>query len=334
MASLLPDAGKSLYLQKADNGLLPVLESTPLSNVNQRMEVLRSKYGQRFMEKTLKDFVKSRKKLPETVSLLVLRSVEIDSYLETEPDTALRMVQDTLKRIRVAINKLKALEFQEVIIATDHGFLLNPHAEAGDVCAKPEGDFTMVHDRFVLGSGQADHANFLLPAEQMGIRGDFAQAGGPRGLVPYRAGTIYFHGGASLQECILPVLSIKLKKEEAPTEKPKIKLTYKNNAKRITTRLPVIDAVLEQPQQQLFGPAEDVEILLEAHDKKGNVVGEAKPGGDVNPVTGTVTLKPNERIQVAMKMDLEFEGKFSIKAINPTTMAVYCTLELETDYTV
>ena len=334
MASLLPGADKSLYLQKTDSGLLPVLESAALSNVNHRMDVLRSKYGQRFMEQPLKDFVKSRKKPPETVSLIVLRSVEIDSYLETEPDTALRMVQDTLKRIRVAINKLKMLDFQEVIIATDHGFLLNPHTEAGDVCAKPIGDFTVVHNRFVLGSGQADNANFLLPAEQLGIRGDFSQAGGPRGLVPYRAGTIYFHGGASLQECILPVLSIKLKKEAAAPQKPTIKLTYKNNAKRITTRLPVVDVVLEQQQQQLFGSSEDVELLLEAHDKKGNVVGEAKPGGDVNPVTGTVTLKPNERIQVAMKMDLEFEGKFSIKAINPTTMAVYCTIELETDYTV
>lgn len=53
MASLLPAASKSLFLQKADNGLLPVLESAPLFNVNKRMEVLHSKYGQRFAEKKL-----------------------------------------------------------------------------------------------------------------------------------------------------------------------------------------------------------------------------------------------------------------------------------------
>jgi len=31
---------------------------------------------------------------------------------------------------------------------------------------------------------------------------------------------------------------------------------------------------------------------------------------------------------------MEFEGKFKVKALNPTTMAVYCQVELETDYTV
>ena len=31
---------------------------------------------------------------------------------------------------------------------------------------------------------------------------------------------------------------------------------------------------------------------------------------------------------------LEFEGKFTVKALNPTTLTTYTTLELETDYAV
>ena len=30
----------------------------------------------------------------------------------------------------------------------------------------------------------------------------------------------------------------------------------------------------------------------------------------------------------------EFEGKFTVKALNPTTLAIYAQLDLETDYTV
>jgi hypothetical protein len=101
--------------------------------------------------------------------------------------------------------------------------------------------------------------------------------------------------------------------------------------KRITTRLPVLDVLLEG---DMFSQGEDFEILLEAHNRKNEVVGEAKAGGPVNPATGTVTLKPRERMQVTMKMQLEFEGKFTVKALNPTTLAAYCSLELETDYTV
>ena len=84
----------------------------------------------------------------------------------------------------------------------------------------------------------------------------------------------------------------------------------------------------------LFAAGAEFEILLEAHDRRGQVVGEAKAGDAVNPATGTMTLKPGERVQVPLKMQLEFEGKFKVKALNPTTMATYCGLDLQTDYTV
>lgn len=334
MASLLPEAGKSLTITREDKKIIPVLARKPLTNVNQRMEILRNRYGQRFAEMTLIDFIRTRKTPPETVELLVLRSVEIDSHLESAPETALRLIHDTLKRIRVAIHKLKGMGFHEIVIGTDHGFFLNTHAEAGDVCTKPAGNWIIVHERFALGDGSSDDANFVLSADQLGVRGDFAQAGGPRGLVPYRAGELYFHGGVSLQECVVPVISIRLGAEQPKFEKPTVKLSYKNDAKHITTRLPVIDVHFDVKQMKLFPQQSDLELLLEAHDKKGNVVGEAKAGGLVNPATGTITIKPGERFQVTLKMLLEFEGKFTVKAMNPSTLAAYCKLDLETDYVV
>lgn len=68
---------------------------------------------------------------------------------------------------------------------------------------------------------------------------------------------------------------------------------------------------------------------------KGNVVGEPRPGGDVNAATRTVTLVPGQRKQIALRMDEEFRGKFSIRALNPTTLALASKgseLALETDY--
>jgi len=334
MASLLPEAGKALRLTNQDGNIVPVLGEMRLTNVNQRMDVLRRRFGQRFAEMSLNAFIRTRKGLPETVNLLVLRSAEIDNQMETAPETALRLIHDTLKRIRVAIHKLKGMGFHEAVIATDHGFFLNTHAEAGDVCAKPAGNWTVVHERFALGDGVSDEANFVLPADHLGIRGDFAQAAGPRGLAPYRAGELYFHGGASLQECIVPVLSIRLGAEQREQQKPAVSLSYKVGSKRITTRLPVIDLFLEGRQMNLFPEHLDLELLLEAHDKKGNLVGEAKAGGVVSPTSGTITIKPGERIQVTLKMLLDFEGKFTVKAMSPATLATYCKLDLETDYVV
>ncbi len=263
----------------------------------------------------------------------MLRSADIDSQLENNPETTLSLIHDTLKRIRVAIHKLRKMGFHEVIIATDHGFFLNAQAEAGDVCSKPSGNWINVHERSLLGDGTADSHSFVVSADKLGIRGDFAQVAGPRSMAPYRAGMLYFHGGASLQEAVVPVLTARLEAAEQPAmQQAAVVLSYKNGAKRITTRLPVVDVLLQSAD--LFSQGAEFEILLEAHDKKGNVVGEAKPGNPVNPATGTITLKPGEQPQVTLRMQLEFEGKFTVKALNPTTLAAYDTLDLETDYAV
>lgn len=84
----------------------------------------------------------------------------------------------------------------------------------------------------------------------------------------------------------------------------------------------------------IFSHAAEFEILLEAQDKKGNVVGEPKAGGAVNAATGTITLRPGQKEQITLRMAMEFEGKFTVKALNPTTLETYTTLELETDYAV
>ena len=333
MASLLPEAGQQLLLKKNDNGnLVPMIGDTPVTNVSQRMAVLQKRYGQRFAESTLKDFIRGNCSPANTVDLLVIRSDNIDAQLEADPEAALGRLHDTLKRIRVAVNKLKGLGFHEVVIVTDHGFVLNTHAKAGDVCSKPQGEWINLHERCLIGKGSEDAANLVVPAEHVGIRGDFEFVAVPRALVSYRAGVLYFHGGASLQECVVPVITMRLGLIKPDYRKPTVRLSYKNGAKSITTRLPVIDLAVDQ--DDMFALGSDLEILIEAQDKNSNIVGESKTGGRVNPATGTLMLKPGEQVPVILKMQSEYEGKFTVKAMNPITLTVYCSINLETDYVV
>ena len=81
MASLLPGAGQQLSLNQQNTGLVPMLGEVPITNVKQRMDILRKRYGQRFAEMPLHNFVRSKQQVPDTVELLVLRSGEIDSQL-------------------------------------------------------------------------------------------------------------------------------------------------------------------------------------------------------------------------------------------------------------
>lgn len=333
MASLLPGARAGLTLTMENEVLLPKLAGFTVANVPQRMNVLAKCYGDRFSEMLLNEFVRGKPKIAETVDLLVLRSTEIDSQLESNPETTLGLIPGTLKLIRVALHKLRGMGFNEAVIVTDHGFFLNAQAEAGDVCVKPQGNWPIVaHDRIMLGNGSADSHSLVVSAEKVGIRGDFSQVALPRSMAPYRSGHLYFHGGASLAEAVVPVLIARLdagRQQQLP--RMTVELSYKNGAKRTTTRLPVIEVIMVS--DDMFSQGMGVEIWLEAHDSKGNVVGETRPGGDVNPATQTVTLMPGQRKQIALRMDDEFRGKFSIKALNPTTLAAYSTLALETDYT-
>ncbi len=198
---------------------------------------------------------------------------------------------------------------------------------------KPQGKWPVnAHDRMMLGDGTGDGHSLVISAEKVGIRGDFAQVALPRSMAPYRSGHLYFHGGASLAKAIVPVLVARLDAPAKPDpRKVVVELSYKSGAKRITTRLPVIEVILVS--EDMFLQDASVEILLEAQDGKGNVVGEPRPGGEVNPATRTITLLPGQRKQIALRMDDEYRGKFSVKALNPTTLAVYSAIAIQTDYT-
>lgn len=336
MASLLPGARAGLRLCLDNEALVPVLDGARVANVTQRMDLLAKRYGDRFAEMPLSDFARGKGKPSDTVDLLALRSTEIDAQLESSPETTLSLIPATLKLIRVALHKLRGLGFNDAVILTDHGFFLNAQAEAGDVCAKPQGSWPInAHDRMMLGVGGSDSHSLVLGAEKLGIAGDFAQAALPRSMAPYRAGHLYFHGGASLAEAVVPVLIARLESAKAQ-ELPNlvVRLSYKAGAKRITTPFPVIEVVLET--DDMFMQSASVDILLEAQSSKGDIVGEPRPGPDVNPATRTVTLTPHDRKLIVLRMDEDFRGKFTVKALNPTTLALASKdsqLTLETDYT-
>ena len=333
MASLLPGARNGLTLAYENDTLVPRLAGAAVGTVPQRMGVLSRQYGDRFAEMELNKFVRGNQKPAETVDLLVLRSTEIDSQLENNPESTLGLIPGTLKMIRVALHKLRGMGFREAVIVTDHGFFLNAQAEAGDVCVKPQGAWKYnAHDRMMLGDGASDSHSLAMSATKLGIQGDFAQAAIPRSMAPYRAGHLYFHGGASLAEAVVPVIIARLDVVGAASApKVTVEIGYKNGAKRITTFMPVIDVTLLS--DDMFSQAASVEILLEAQDSKGNVVGEPRAGGEVNPATRTVTLTPGQRKQIAIRMDDDFRGKFKMMALNPTTLAAYSQVALETDYT-
>ena len=335
MASLLPNATSKVSIEKLEHNYEVCYDKNPVGGVAERMGVFKEMFGDRFFETQLSEFLKTKKILQslETIDLLVLRSTEIDSLLENNSETTLGLVHQTLKSIRVALNKLKDIGFTDAIIVADHGFFLNAHAEAGDVCKKPQGNWTNFHQRALLGDGEGDLNNIFMSTNKLGIRGDFSSFAAPKAMVPYKKGLNFFHGGPSLQEAIVPVITLGLHEDNhTDLSIANIEIKYRNGTtNKIHSRVPVFQISVQGAG--IFSQS-DIEILIEAHNKKGTVIGEVKRGGEVDAVTGTIKLDPGEQINVPIKMDLNFEGKFTLKVFNPLNMTLYTKLELETDYAI
>ncbi|WP_028784629.1 PglZ domain-containing protein [Thalassobacillus devorans] len=325
MASLLPGADTKLKLMKNKNGdIEPFFGDQPINNVKKRMDMLAKMYGERFSEMQLRNFINLQAPLSKTVELLVIRSTEIDSQLENDAEGAIGLLNNSLKRIQLAISKLKGMGFEDVIIATDHGFVLNSPTKYTEVCEKPFGEWVNLHERCLIGKGFGEDSNLILPADRLGIKGEFSQFAVPRALVAYRKGMQYFHGGLSLQEAILPVITLRLKNKKPYNNSVAIQLSYKNKEKYINSMQPIIDFSIDCNGQ--------CEILLEAQDYKGEVVGEVSLNGPVNPATGTITIDSSGSFKIPMKMQEDFQGEFTVKAMSPSTLEVFSSVKLKTAY--
>ena len=127
----------------------------------------------------------------------------------------------------------------------------------------------------MLGQGTADSANLVMKSGELGIPGDFEDFAAPKTLVPYSRGIMYYHEGLSLQECVLPCLSVQLEAADKKARKsspPRLTLTYRQGkTDRITSRRPVVD--LTWPQGDFFSEEGEMEVVVEVIDAKENIVG-------------------------------------------------------------
>jgi hypothetical protein len=330
MAALLPGAESALQVVGRQGKAVVEYDGQTLSNVDQRLGVLRRLYGERVQDAKLRDLARGTVQAGPTVDLLVIRSSAADEAFENNLDAGFDQIRSTFRYLTRAVQRLAEMGFQELVILTDHGFALNPDVQAGDVGEKPSGNWVSVHERLLLGDGTADNNNWVIAADKLGIRGDFAQAAGPRALVAYRAGENYMHGGASLQEAVVPYLLLKLDAAERERrELPEITLDYKRE--RITSRRPVIE-VAAGPVWNILSLGAEIELLIEAHDQAGQVVGQAQGGDGFDEMTGIVRLRPNRAARITLAMNRTFEGAFVVKALDPTLLTTYASLPLETDY--
>lgn len=336
MASLLPKAHERLAFENRNGALVPVIDGKIIKTPSDRLTYLQSEYGDRVEMLDLDQLVGNRKWRPrETTNLLVVKTNEIDELGETQPKTALIEIPRLLKKVIAGVNRLSDMDFDQIIIGTDHGFVILHEYEAGDVATKPTGgEWSLSKDRCLIGKGSANGSVIRFSTSEVGIPTEEEDYIVPSRMVPFIRGRTYFHSGLSLQECILPVLEVELGSGRVDDiQAPVVEISYrKGKSSKITSRRPSFE--LSMLSSGLFSGDEPFEVLLEAYDSKNQVVGEVVGGPNVNPATQCVRVGAGQTLSVNLRMDDDFEGTFTVKASNPSSGVLYNSFKLKTDYAI
>jgi len=132
-------------------------------------------------------------------------------------------VEDTLQELIKIIKKLTGANATNMLITSDHGFIYqNKPIEESDFAEVEVVGSEIYHRdrRFVLGKNLQPHASLRkFTAEELGLVGDM-EIQIPKSINRLRqkgSGSRYVHGGASLQELVLPVLEINKKRQSDVT---------------------------------------------------------------------------------------------------------------------
>jgi hypothetical protein len=257
--------------------------------------------------------------------LITVRSQDIDAFGETGSNHLARQVMDTaVGNLARAIRKLADAGIERFVVAADHGHLFAAAKSEAMRIESPGGETIELHRRCWAGrGGTTPTAAVRVSGVELGYQTnlDFVF---PVGLGVFKAGgdLAYHHGGLSLQELLVPVLTIRMvRKQKLARDLPKVILA--NVPKSLANR--TFGITITCPPD-LFAEAVVVKpILLHA----GALVGTAGMALDAEFDQGTrcVKLQSGKTAQVAMILRNENCDRLRVVVVDPASDAVLAQSE-------
>jgi hypothetical protein len=216
-----------------------------------------------------------------------------------------------------------------MFIFADHGFMMQPSFQAGDNMSYPKGDAVLTERRCEAGNLNQNDNCYLFDPAKLNIKTDVYRFAFAKQFGVFEKGKIYFHEGLSLQEDIVPILSIKLKNEQSK-ESVNVSLSYKGKTEGVVR--------VYRPQieiniigiESLFTP--EMSLRLAVTDDNGQIAGYAVDSTFYNSTSDTISIPSGcEKIKVPIQLRDDYQGNVTITALDPDTNITMATLKLETE---
>ena len=328
MAALQPGAAASFSVVQQGNKLGARIEDAFLPDVAARKKFSAARVPN-LVDLGLDELLslpasKLTKKL-DGAQVVTVRSQEIDHAGEAGFTFHARQVMDTMiDNLARAIRKLATVGVEHCVVTADHGHLFFPSDRDESMrIDSPGGDEVDLHRRCWIGRGGATPAGCVrVAATSLGYDSDLEFVF-PNGCGVFKAGgdLAYHHGGPSLQELIIPVLTVRLKTTDSlrPVVRQKtgsVAVTGLPDA--VTNRIFSVILQLGGQNPSLFSGPMIVRPLLMSAGKQVGAVGMAIDT-ELDGATGCVQLQAGKPVTVAFLLSDETVASLRVVVQDPAT---------------
>jgi len=310
MAALMPGAEKGLTLVPAGSSKLGmVVLGSILRNRPERMKHLEKKVHAPVVVTELNQVAPLNDKtlsgnLKSAQLVVITATDEIDGMWEKNPAIARQLQGYIFDQLRRGIRTLFTLGIDKVVITADHGFLAGDSLMVGEALDAPGGDTTDLHRRVWVGKGGAIvPASLRKPLSAFGIGGDL-EVVTPYGMSTFKVpggSTEYFHGGLSLQELVIPVISVSAGKSKTTVDAPAFRWTITPGSAQISTRF--FSVTVKGEASELFSLVAPPRLRVEVRAGSQIISMPIAASYGFNEATHDVTMK------------FEADGKLAVNTI-------------------
>jgi len=333
MLSLLLYTNETIDVKPVNGKVMLEINDSKVNSRNERLKFIEEKMPYLIETFKLDEVIKPKKSVRERVKkadILIITSQEIDSLCESGESILARQVMgQIILNLKRAIYHLLELGIEEFVMSADHGYLLGNEMGKELKIESPNGETYGLHKRVWIGKGGNNPENTIrFKASDFGYKSelDFVF---PKGIAVFKttgSENDYFHGGLSLQEMVIPAISIKMKPSPKQKKISKEEFVINLAKESITNRIFTI-TVKYKAEELLFA-----EISVDKRKVRINVVQDKEEIGQAvaseygfDEATNEIVLERNKKNVVTIILNENIiEGNISISLIDSRT-----ELELE-----
>ena len=325
MAALLPGASSSFSVVDHKGKLAARIGDTTMPGLSERMKYLKAVRPEAVdidLGELLQKSTRALEKQLADAPLTIVRSQSIDGLGEMDGGLLARQIMDTIiGNLARAVRKLARTGVEHFVITADHGHQFSIRKEEDMLMDKPGGDTVDQHRRCWAGRGaHTPAAATRVSGAELGYETDLDFIF-PKGLAVFRAGgdLAFHHGGPSLQEMIVPVVTLRMPSVGAPEAASGSKVALEGYPSVLTNRtfgMRVLVAAELFSQEQV-----PVRLILLADGLEVGRCGMALDA-ELDRASGVLMLQPGKPANVAMILTRDEVNKIRIVAQDPATDAV------------